>query len=274
MDWRLAFAAVALAFIAGGCGHSEALTMKTMNSGTVQSKTGDTPGTIRVRRSAERGFADHGWLRARHTFSFAGYFDAQHMGFGPLRVINEDAVAGGTGFDTHPHRDMEIITYVLSGELEHADSLGHRGVIRPGEVQRISAGRGVFHSERNPADSEPVHLLQVWITPQEKGGDPAYEQRSIRATPGVFVPIVTPDGAGGTISIRQDATVLAGSFPEGGAARREVPEGRRAWLQVARGGVTLNGVALEAGDGAAVTGPLGLDLSFAPGAEALLFDLP
>lgn len=246
--------------------------MKTMNN-TTTTNQGAGP-SIAIRRSGDRGHADHGWLNARHTFSFAGYYDPEFMGFGPLRVINEDVVAAGTGFDMHPHRDMEIVTYVLSGELEHADSLGNRGVIRPGEIQRISAGKGLHHSERNPSDTEAVHLLQIWIMPSEKGGAPEYDQRSIRATPGVLSAIVTPDGSDGTIAIRQDASVFAGSFPDGGGARRTVAAGRLAWLQVARGEAAVNGDALAAGDAAAITGPIDLDLSFGRGAEVLLFDLP
>lgn len=230
--------------------------------------------TIARRPSADRGGGHHGWLDTRHTFSFADYHDPAHMGFGPIRVINEDIVAPAQGFGMHPHKSMEIITYILSGEIEHADSLGNRGVIRPGEIQRISAGSGIRHSEINPSSTTPVHLLQIWITPHEPGGTPSYDQRSVRSSPGALTPIITPDGEQGTIAIRQDATILAGSFPTGGEARHTVRPGRRAWLQIARGGAVVNNVRLEQGDGAAVTGTGELRMAFTPGAEALVFDLP
>jgi len=231
---------------------------------------------ITVRRSTDRGHARHGWLDSRHTFSFGEYHDGAHMGFGPLRVINEDIVSPQKGFGMHPHRDMEIISYVLSGRLRHGDSLGNSGVIRPGEVQRISAGSGLMHSETNPSPTEPVHFLQVWITPKERGGDPNYEQRSIHAQRGEgrLGLVISPDGRDGTMSIRQDALVFAGEFPNGGDVSHEVSAGRRAWLQVARGRVTVNGVSLDEGDGASSIGPGVLRMRFEPGAEALLFDLP
>lgn len=229
-----------------------------------------------VRRSADRGHARHGWLDSRHTFSFGEYHDAAHMGFGPLRVINEDIVSAQMGFGMHPHRDMEIISYVLSGELRHGDSLGNAGIIRPGEVQRISAGSGLLHSETNPSATEPVHFLQVWITPRERGGTPGYEQRSIRDQRGEgrLGLVISPDGRGGTMSIRQDALVYAGVFPDGGEAEHALSAARRCWLQVARGRVTVNGVTLDEGDGASAGGPGLLRMRFEPGSEALLFDLP
>jgi redox-sensitive bicupin YhaK (pirin superfamily) len=242
---------------------------------TTQSQSSHAPGlVIAVRRSAERGHGDHGWLDSRHTFSFADYFDPAHTNFGALRVINEDVVAPGRGFGLHPHRDMEIVSYVLSGELEHADSLGNRGVIRAGEIQRISAGSGIRHSEANPSRETPVHFLQVWITPSSPGGEPSYEQRSIRAVPGALRPIVTRDGRNGTIAIRQDAAILAGSFPAGGRATHELLTGRRVWVQMARGGATLNGERLEQGDGAGITGVGEIVLELEAGAEVLLFDVP
>ncbi|MFM9956443.1 MAG: pirin family protein [Phycisphaerales bacterium] len=230
--------------------------------------------TITLRPSAERGHFDHGWLDARHTFSFGAYHDPAYMGFGALRVINEDIVAPGRGFPPHPHREMEIITYILSGELEHTDSLGNRGIIRPGEIQRISAGSGIRHSETNASRETPVHLLQIWIVPSKSGGAPSYDQRSIRAVPGRLRPIVTRDGRDGTIDIRQDAAILAGSFPEGGKATHAVLTGRRAWVQMARAGGALNGVRLEPGDGAGITGTGEIALELDAGAEVLLFDVP
>lgn len=277
---RVSFGNTALfaAFVLAACGApNKELTMNTVD--TTTRAAGITPTRslqISVRRSADRGRGSHGWLESRHTFSFAEYHDPAHMGFGPLRVINEDVVAPGRGFGMHPHRDMEIISYVLSGELEHADSLGHRGVIKPGEVQRISAGSGLMHSEANPSRTTPVHFLQIWITPSERGGTPGYEQRSLLspADAGSLRRIISPDGAAGTIAIRQDASVYAGVFPNGGAAAFDVAAGRRAWLQIARGTATINGHRLEAGDAAAVTGMGRIDLVFETSSEALLFDLP
>ncbi len=232
--------------------------------------------TIVRRPAAERGHLDHGWLDTWHTFSFGEYHDEAHTGFGPLRVINEDIVAPGRGFGMHPHKSMEIITYVLSGELEHRDSLGNRGVIRPGEIQRMSAGSGIRHSEMNASPTTPVHLLQVWITPREPGGEPTYDQRPIRAAAqsGTLIPIATPDGSAGTTAIRQDATVFAGAFPAGGRASHTLRAGRRVWVQMARGGASINGTRLEQGDGAGITGAGELALTFEIGAEALVFDLP
>lgn len=235
--------------------------------------TSDTVTIVR-RPAAQRGHLDHGWLDTYHTFSFGEYHDEAHMGFGPLRVINEDVVAPGRGFGMHPHKSMEIITYVLSGELEHRDSLGNRGIIKPGEVQRMSAGSGIRHSEMNASPTTPVHLIQIWITPREAGGAPTYDQRSIRATPGTLAAIATPDGSDGTTAIRQDATVFAGAFPGGGKATHTLRAGRRAWVQMARGSASANGTRLEQGDGAAMIGSGEISLSFDPGAEVLFFDLP
>ncbi len=232
---------------------------------------------ITVRRSADRGHAEHGWLDSRHTFSFGEYHDPDHMGFGPLRVINEDIVAPGRGFGMHPHRDMEIISYVLSGKLHHRDSLGNSGDISPGEIQHISAASGIVHSETNPSAGEPVHFLQIWIVPSARGGEPSYQQRSIRGQrgDGSLGLIISPDGRAGTMRIRQDTLVYAGVFPPGGGATHTLGAGRVAWLQVARGGLTLNGQPLVAGDGASAAGPGTLDLRFgASGGEVLLFDLP
>lgn len=245
-----------------------------MNTATQSPSVAPSNLVIAVRRSAERGHGDHGWLDSRHTFSFGEYHDAAHSGFGALRVINEDVVAPGRGFGMHPHREMEIVSYVLSGELEHADSLGNRGVIRAGEVQCISAGSGIRHSEANPSRDTPVHFLQVWIVPSFFGGEPSYDQRPIRAVPGFLRPVVTRDGRNGTTAIRQDAVILAGTFPEGGRASHTLLPGRRAWVQMARAGATLNGQRLEQGDGAGVTGTGELTLELDAGAEVLLFDVP
>src|ERR1700733_4065806 len=208
-----------------------------------------------IRRSNERGFADHGWLKSFHTFSFADYFDPEHVEFGPLRVINEDRVEGGAGFGTHPHRDMEIISYVLEGELAHKDSMGNGSTIRPGDVQRMSAGSGVRHSEFNPNPSEPVHFLQIWIQPAGGNIEPSYEEKHFAAQEkrGRLRLIVSPDRAEGSLLIHQDARVYAGLFDGEERAVLEVGSDRRLYLHVARGALTANGVVLEAGDALQVT---------------------
>ena len=228
---------------------------------------------ITVRPAEDRGRFDFGWLDTAHTFSFGEYRDPRHMGFGSLRVINEDRVAPSRGFGTHPHRDMEILSFVLAGRLEHRDSLGGHGVIGPGEVQRITAGRGVMHSEFNPSASEQVHFLQVWIKPRALGLEPSYEQRSFAGVGDGLTLVASLDGRDGSIVINQDALVLLGKLGEGGAASHPLGEGRRAWVQVMRGQVILNGTRLDAGDGAAVTDET--DLRFEAGArgEFLLFDM-
>ena len=230
---------------------------------------------ITVRRAAERGHADHGWLDTWHTFSFADYHDPRHMGWGALRVINEDVVAPGEGFPPHAHRDMEIITYVLAGALEHKDSLGTGSVIRPGDVQRMRAGTGVRHSEYNPSDREPVHLLQIWIEPARRGIAPGYEQKTFPEAErrGRLRVIASSDGADGSVTIQQDAAVYAAVLDKGETAVHALGDGRRAWLQVARGAVRLNGQPLAAGDGAAVSGERMLTIEAVERAEALLFDL-
>ena len=232
---------------------------------------------IAIRRSAERGHFDHGWLDTRHTFSFADYLDPDHMGFRALRVINEDRVRPGQGFGTHGHRDMEILSYVLSGVLSHRDSGGGTGQLRPGEVQRMSAGTGIRHSEFNGSDAEPVHFLQIWLHPDRPGHRPSYEQRSFPEPErrGRLRLVASPDGAQGSTTIHQDARVYASLLQEGSAVEQALPPGRHAWVQVARGAVLLNGERLSAGDGAAVSDERLLKLSAAgPGeAEILLFDL-
>ena len=220
---------------------------------------------IRIRRSGERGHADHGWLDTRHTFSFADYHDPDHMGFRTLRVINEDVVQPGRGFGTHGHRDMEILTWVLSGTLAHRDSLGNGFLIRRGEVQRMTAGTGVTHSEVNPSEAEPVHLLQIWILPERKGLAPGYEQKPVALEPGRLVPF--------PVTIHQDAKVHAARLEAGQAVSHALAAGRHAWVQLARGSLTLNGTAMAAGDGAAVSGETTLILKAGEAAEFLLFDL-
>jgi redox-sensitive bicupin YhaK (pirin superfamily) len=231
---------------------------------------------ITIRRAAERGHVDHGWLDTYHSFSFADYYDQRHMGWGPLRVINEDRVGPGEGFPPHAHRDMEIITYVLEGALEHKDSIGTGSVIRPGDVQRMSAGTGVRHSEYNHSAREPVHLLQIWIEPARRGIAPSYEQTSFTTddTRGRLRVIASADGRDGAVTIQQDATVYATVLAPGEQVAHALAPERRAWLQVARGAVRLNGQRLEQGDGAAVSDEPTLTIEADEPAEALLFDLP
>ncbi len=230
---------------------------------------------LSIRRAHERGHANHGWLDSHHSFSFANYYDPKHMGFRGLRVINEDRVAPGRGFGTHPHRDMEIISYVLDGGLEHRDSIGNGSVIRPGEVQRMSAGTGVFHSEYNASKQAPVHFLQLWIVPERRGIAPSYEQRAFpeHERSGALRLVVDPDGRAGALRINADARLYSGLLAAGQRAEHRVEPGRHAWVQVARGRVELGGEVLEAGDGAA-TGEAGtLALSGVEDAEVLVFDL-
>jgi redox-sensitive bicupin YhaK (pirin superfamily) len=232
---------------------------------------------ITVRYAEERGRANLGWLDSRHSFSFADYFDAKHMGFGPLRVINEDRVREGAGFDTHGHRDMEIISYVLEGELEHKDSIGTGSVIRPGDVQRMSAGAGVRHSEFNPSKTAPVHFLQIWIMPDQQGVAPSYEQKHFADADkkGRLRLIASKDGRDGSVKIHQDASVYAALLDPGQEVAHEIAPARLAWLQVAQGVVTLNGQELRAGDGAAVENETAVKIaSLSDGSEVLLFDLP
>ena len=230
---------------------------------------------ITVRQAGERGRFDHGWLDTRHTFSFADYHDPAHMGFRGLRVINEDRVQPGQGFPTHGHRDMEIISYVLEGALEHKDNMGTGSVIRPGDVQRMSAGTGVLHSEFNPSKSEPVHFLQVWILPQARGLEPSYEQKHFPETKkrGRLRLIASRDGLEGSVRVHHDARVFAAILEGGQRVTHTLGEGRHAWVQVARGAVTLNGQALAEGDGAAASREPALTLAATERAEVLVFDL-
>lgn len=229
---------------------------------------------ITLRPSHERGHADHGWLDTYHSFSFADYYDVDHMGFRSLRVINEDYVAPRTGFGTHPHRDMEIITYLLGGQVEHKDSMGTSTIIRPGEVQRMSAGTGVLHSEMNRFD-ERLHMLQIWILPERQGLKPGYEQKAfdVKERQGRFRVVASPDGREGSVTVHQDVLLHSTLLGKGEKAEYTLTPGRHAWVQVARGSGTLNGVAIKAGDGAAVSDEGKLVLQADEPIEALLFDL-
>ena len=231
---------------------------------------------IEIRRGDDRGHADHGWLDSWHSFSFADYYDPRHVQFGPLRVINEDRVVPGAGFGTHGHRDMEILSYVLDGELAHKDSTGTSSTIRPGDVQRMSAGRGVQHSEFNGSHSQPVHFLQIWILPDVSGIAPEYEERRFGETEkrGRLRLIASPQGDDGSVRIHQDARVYAGLFDGGERATLEVAAGRRVYLHVARGRITANGEALAAGDALKLSGETTLSLTDGQSAEVLAFDLP
>ena len=231
---------------------------------------------ISIRKSQARGHAKHGWLESYHTFSFADYHDPAHVQFSALRVINEDRVAPGAGFGTHPHRDMEIISYVLEGALEHKDSMGNGSIIRPGDVQRMSAGTGVTHSEYNHSDTEPVHFLQIWILPQRTGLRPGYEQIKVPAEEkrGKLRLIAAGKGHDGAVTVHQDVDLYASILHPGESLSHDVPPGRSAWVQVARGSVTVNGHRLEAGDGLALKDESRLDIRGEGEAEMLLFDLP
>ena len=230
---------------------------------------------ITIRKASERGHFDFGWLDTHHTFSFGDYFDPGQMGFRSLRVLNEDRVAPGRGFGAHPHRDMEIITYVLDGAVEHADNTGSRGVIRPGIVQRMSAGSGIVHSERNESAKDPVHFLQVWITPDRAGVPARHEDREfpLEQRRNRLALLISPDGADGSLDIHQDAKLFSGVLDAGTRLDHSIAPGRHAWIQIARGQVTLNGVTLAQGDGAAVSQESGLAIEAISDAEVLVFDL-
>jgi redox-sensitive bicupin YhaK (pirin superfamily) len=230
---------------------------------------------INIRRSEERGGGDYGWLNTKHTFSFDQYHDPKWMSFRSLRVINEDHVAPDVGFPTHPHRDMEIITYLLSGALEHKDSLGTGSIIRPGDGQRMSAGRGIRHSEMNASKTEPAHLLQIWIMPDKQGYEPSYEQKAFPNDEkrGKLRLIASPNGADGSVTIHQDAKLYVSLLLPGQEVRHELGKGRYAWLQVAKGAVDLNGKKMAQGDGAGVSDEAALTIKGLEDAEVLLFDL-
>ena len=224
-----------------------------------------------LRKSNDRGRGDHGWLDSRHSFSFGKYHDASHMGYGDLLVINEDRVAGGAGFGAHPHRDMEIISYVLDGALEHKDDTGGGSVIRPGDIQRMSAGRGIQHSERNASPSVPVHFLQIWIKPSAVGIPAGYEQKSVPAN-GVLTLLASPGGRDGSVTLHADATVYRVTPAAGETVDVPLAPGRRAWLQVARGTAHVNGLALDQGDGLSIEGEA-VRITGGAGTEILAFDL-
>ena len=232
---------------------------------------------IALRPAAERGHADHGWLNTYHTFSFGDYHDPRHMGFGALRVINEDRVKPGQGFGTHGHRDMEILSYVLEGALEHKDSIGTGSVIRPGDVQIMSAGTGIRHSEFNPSPAEPVHFLQIWVIPDRDGIAPRYDQKSFPDAQkrGRLLLVGSSDGRDGSVVIHQDVELMASILAPGETVSRRMQPGRKAWLQIVRGAVDVNGHALTAGDGAAFEGEAALEIAGKVDAttELLLFDL-
>ncbi|MGH7802402.1 MAG: pirin family protein [Thermodesulfobacteriota bacterium] len=230
---------------------------------------------IKIRRSNERGHTNLGWLDSYHTFSFGDYYDPEHMGFRNLRVINEDRVKPGAGFGKHPHRDMEIITYVLDGALEHRDSMGNSSVIRPGEVQRMSAGTGITHSEYNHSQTEPVHLLQIWILPKEKGIKPGYEQRAFSAEErkDKLRLVAALDGRDGAVTVHQDVDLFVTMLAPGNEVTHRLKPGRHAWVQLARGSVILNGYPLKEGDGAAVSEEEIIEIKATDVSEILLFDL-
>jgi redox-sensitive bicupin YhaK (pirin superfamily) len=228
-----------------------------------------------IRKSDDRGHADHGWLNTRFSFSFADYYDPKHDHFRTLRVMNDDRIAGGGGFPTHPHRDMEIVTYVLEGALAHQDSMGNGSVIRPGDVQYMSAGTGVAHSEFNASDKETVHLYQIWMFPDKQNYTPAYDQKHFSAADkrGKLRLLVSPDGREGSVKIRQDNELYATVLAPGETVKHTLKSDRHAYVQVARGSVELNGKTLETGDGAAISAEKAVELTGVKDAEVLLFDL-
>lgn len=230
---------------------------------------------ITIRRAQDRGHADHGWLKTHHTFSFADYFDPEQMGFRSLRVMNEDFVSPGQGFGMHGHRDMEIVTYVLEGELEHRDSMGNGEVLRPGEFQHMSAGSGIRHSEFNPSETEPVHLYQIWLLPEKPGLTPSYSQKGFPAEgrQDRWQIVASRDGCDESLIINQDATIELANLFGGAQLTKELAHGRNAWLQVLRGAVTLNGAQLSTSDGAAISDETRLSLEAHESAEVMLFDL-
>jgi redox-sensitive bicupin YhaK (pirin superfamily) len=230
---------------------------------------------IDIRHADERGSVNLGWLDSKHSFSFGHYFDPDHMGFGPLRVINEDRVQPGEGFPTHGHENMEIISYVLDGALEHKDSIGTGSVIRPGDVQRMSAGTGIRHSEYNPSTEHPAHFLQIWIVPDETGIEPGYEQKAFAPADrqGVLKLVAARNGRDGALTLHQDVDLYSSLFKDGDDVSLALRDGRRAWVQVARGSVQVNGEALEAGDGVALSNETALRVTAKSDTEVLIFDM-
>lgn len=231
---------------------------------------------VKLRPAQERGVANYGWLKSRHTFSFAEYYDPRFMGYSALRVINDDRVDGGAGFPTHPHRNMEIVSYVLDGAMEHRDSMGFGSVIRPGDVQRMSAGTGVTHSEFNASDTEPLHFLQIWIMPDRNGLPPGYEQKHFNEAErrGQLRLIASPDGRDGSVTIHQDASLYSALLTEGEQASLTVDETRKVYAHVARGSVQLDGKPLHEGDGAYIEQQKAIELKGVKNGEVLVFDLP
>jgi hypothetical protein len=230
---------------------------------------------LTIRKAEDRGHANHGWLNTYHTFSFANYYEPKHMGFRALRVINEDRVSPGNGFGTHGHRDMEIITYVLEGALEHKDSIGTGSVIQPGEVQRMSAGTGILHSEFNHSKTDSVHFLQIWLLPEKEGLPPSYEQRNFSPakTPGKLHLVAARDGRDAAVTVHQDVDLYAAVLEPGDRVSHSLQSQRHAWVQVARGAITLNGLSLDKGDGAAISEETDVVIEATTDAEILLFDL-
>ena len=230
---------------------------------------------LTLRRACERGHFNHGWLDTYHTFSFADYYDPDHMAFRSLRVINEDKVAAAKGFGTHPHANMEIITYIISGSLQHKDSMGNGSVIKPGDVQRMSAGTGVTHSEFNPSPTEPVHLLQIWILPEKKGEKPGYEQKNFldKIKKGQLTLVASQDGREGSVTVHQDVSLYMGLLSSGQKIQHTLKPNRHAWVQVAKGGVKVNGEPLSQGDGAAISDESKIVFEGVEEAEFLVFDL-
>ena len=230
---------------------------------------------IAVRNREQRGKSNFGWLDSRHSFSFGGYHDSTHMGFRSLRVINEDRVDPGKGFGTHPHRDMEILSYVIDGAIEHKDSMGNGSKVVPGELQRMTAGTGVSHSEFNPSQTDSLHFLQIWIIPEQRGLTPGYEQKAfpLEERRGQLTLVASPDGRDGSLTVHQDVSLYAGRFDAGQTTTRAVDPGRHVWIQVVRGELSANGEALHAGDGAAMSGEERLELQANTDSEVLVFDL-
>ncbi|WP_425396338.1 pirin family protein [Aeoliella sp.] len=230
---------------------------------------------LRVRKASDRGHANHGWLDTYHTFSFSSYYDPEHMGFRSLRVMNEDWVAPGKGFGTHPHDNMEIVTYVLEGALEHKDSMGYGEVLRPGEFQRITAGTGITHSEFNPSATEATHLYQIWLLPEARDLEPSYEQKRFddQAMRNQLKLVASPAGVGGALAIHQDAQIYLAKLDADAQVKHEIPSGRHAWLQVLRGSVTAADQTFDAGDGLAVSDEPHLTVQATSDAEVMLFDL-
>ena len=230
---------------------------------------------ITLRRAEDRGYADHGWLKSHHTFSFGSYYDPQHMGFRSLRVMNEDRVAAGKGFGTHAHENMEIVSYVLEGQLEHKDSMGNGEVLRLGEFQRITAGTGITHSEFNPSSDHDTHFYQIWLQPERDGIEPDYEQKSfdVAGRQDQWQLVASPDGVDGSLSIHQDARIFLANLTASRELTYPVPTGRYAWLQILRGGVSIDGEFLQAGDAAAISDASPLQLQAGERTELMLFDL-